>query len=128
MMKVINISHNAFEDDLYSKVKSVKFRPTRNAFQSQLARDVDKITKSRNIFVPADKTTNMYELAVNNYKKLLADNVTSTYQKAETITLGQINTVKSTHQGSQSHCPRLKVGREDRMLPPEPSFHHTERS
>ena len=63
-------------------IKSVKFRPTRNAFQSQLARDVDKIKKSRNIFVPADKTTNMYELAVNNYKKLLADNVTSTYQKA----------------------------------------------
>ena len=107
---------NAFEEDLYSMVKSVKFRPTRNAFQSQLARDIDKIKKSRNIFVPADKTTNMYELAVYNYKKLLTDNVTSTYQKAETSTLGQINTE------AKAIAQDLKLDERIECFPPNQAF------
>ena len=87
---------NPFVENLFFMVKSVKYRPKRNAFQLQLARDVDRIKKSHNIFVPTDKTTNMYKLTVSNYKKLLADSVTSTYQKAETSTLDQINTEAKT--------------------------------
>ena len=64
----------------------------------------------------------MYKLAGSNYKKLLADNVTSTCQKAETSTLDQINTK------AKAIAHELKVGHEDRKLPREPSFHYTEKS
>ena len=46
--------------------------------------DINKIKSSLNVFVPADKTTNMNELTPKEYKKLLRNNVTKTYRKAPT--------------------------------------------
>ena len=39
---------------------------------------------SPNVFLTADKTTHMYELTPNEYKKLLQDNVTKPYKKVPT--------------------------------------------
>ena len=33
------------------------------------------------MFVPVDKTTNLYEMPPNDYKKLLYENITKTYKK-----------------------------------------------
>ena len=38
--------------------------------------DISKIKSSPNFSVPADKTTNMYEMPPDNYKKLLYENIT----------------------------------------------------
>ena len=44
--------------------------------------NINKIKSSSNVFIPADKTTNMYELTPKEYKKLLRNNVTKNYRKA----------------------------------------------
>ena len=44
--------------------------------------DIAKAKVSPNLFIPPDKTTNMYELSPSEYKKLLKDNITKTCKKA----------------------------------------------
>ena len=83
---------NAFENDLYELVKSIQFKKVRNQFQQQLASDVKEIKKSSNMFVSADKTTNLYKLQVPHYRKLLNENITSTYKKTGREPLNHINT------------------------------------
>ena len=72
-------------------VKNIKFINVCNNFQSPLTTDVTKINKSSNLFVPADKSNNLYELSADSYKKLLKENVTASYQKTATSTLDRIN-------------------------------------
>ena len=43
--------------------------------------DISKIKSLLNVFIPADKTTNMYELIPKEYKKTVRNNVTKTYRK-----------------------------------------------
>ena len=72
-------------------VRNIKFRPVRNAFQNQLSQDLKSIRSSQKILVAADKTTNIYKMEVEDYKKMLADNITLSYQKAENKSLDEIN-------------------------------------
>lgn len=72
----------SFERDLYNMAKNIKFRNINDQFQQSLKQDISKINASKKLFIPADKTTNMYELSPEEYNKLLKDNVTKTYQKA----------------------------------------------
>ena len=51
---------NAFENDLYSLVRSIQFTPHQNAFQKQLNRDVRDINNSKDVLVSADKISNIY--------------------------------------------------------------------
>ena len=44
--------------------------------------DIAKVKDSPNLFIPADKTTSMYELSPTEYKKLLKANITKAYKKA----------------------------------------------
>ena len=71
----------AFENDLCELVKFILFKKGRNQFQQQLANDVKEIKKSNNMFVSTDKTTNLSELQVPHYCKLLNQNITGTYKK-----------------------------------------------
>ena len=70
-----------FESDLYQMANSVKFRRVLNSFQAQLAKDINAINRSTTLYVPADKTTNLYKVEVKDYEKLLHNNITTTYQK-----------------------------------------------
>ena len=54
----------------------------RNKFQEELKEDLSKIRKSRNMFVFADKTNNVYEMKSEDHEKLILENITKTYQKA----------------------------------------------
>ena len=78
-----NSALTPFEDDLYALMNSIKFSQHQSEFQQQLSKDRKKIQTSPCIFVPADKTTNVYKVPVNEYKKLLSNNVTANYKKAE---------------------------------------------
>ena len=49
------------------------------------------LNSSQNIIVPADKTTNLYGVEIDNYKKLLRDNITATYQQTEDSKVAKIN-------------------------------------
>ena len=71
-----------FENDLFEIAKTVKFRNRNSKFQNEMKDGINKIKSSLNVFISADKTTNMYELTPKQYKKLLRNNVTKTYRKA----------------------------------------------
>ena len=60
----------------------MKFRESYgSAFQSRLKADLMKISKSKKVIVAADKTRNWYAVEVDDYNKLLTDNVTQEYQQ-----------------------------------------------
>ena len=76
-----------FENDLYDLAKNIEFKPSDeikrcNKFQHQLSQDIKSIKSSNNLFVPADKTTNVYKVKTADYRKLLTSNITKQYKKA----------------------------------------------
>ena len=80
-----------FEKDLLELVKTVKFRNRNDKFQNDMKDDINKIKSSLNVFIPADKTTNMYKLTPKEYKKLLRNNAAKTYRKATPVLKKSIN-------------------------------------
>ena len=80
-----------FEQQLWNLVDSVQFNDHKNHFQKKLSNDINKITKMRNVLVPADKTRNWYETKTEVYNKLVDDNVTKFYKKARTNAVSTIN-------------------------------------
>eukprot|EP00745_Piridium_sociabile_P031112 TRINITY_DN5158_c0_g1_i6.p2 TRINITY_DN5158_c0_g1~~TRINITY_DN5158_c0_g1_i6.p2 ORF type:complete len:159 (+),score=17.52 TRINITY_DN5158_c0_g1_i6:1645-2121(+) len=73
-----------FEDDLYELVTNIEFKENRQSrFQKELRTHVNKIQKSKNLFVLADKTTNIYEMKPEEYRKLLSENITKDYMKTD---------------------------------------------
>ena len=71
--------------------RSVKFKRVNNPFQRQLASDAKMINISESLFVPADKTTNLYKVDSRTYDKLLQDNITASYEKTDPNTAKKIN-------------------------------------
>ena len=71
-----------FEDDLFNIAKSIKYRETKDTFQRKMKEDIRKLKSSKNVYVFADKTTNIYEVPPDEYKKLLKENITKTYRKS----------------------------------------------
>ena len=43
------------------------------------------------LFIPADKTNNLYKLSKDNYNKLLTDNITKSYKKTNTAAINNNN-------------------------------------
>ena len=63
----------------------------RSAFQDKLIRDVKSINSSKKVLVFADKTRNLYEMDKGQYEKMLRENITKTYRKADDKTEENIN-------------------------------------
>eukprot|EP00794_Sanderia_malayensis_P007476 gene7476-biopygen6026 len=80
-----------FENDLLNMVKHIQFRNIHDNFQDQLRKDIQKINRSTKAFIPADKTTNFYELDKNQHDKLLMNSITTTYKKANDNSIHNIN-------------------------------------
>ena len=74
---------NAFEEDLFKMIRDIKFRQVRNSFQQKLLESVKSIRNSKNVIVKADKTRNLYEIAPDDYRKLLRNNITAEYKKSD---------------------------------------------
>ena len=72
---------NAFESDLYDMVRNIKFKRVSSEFQSNLSKEIKLINEDPLLFIPADKTNNLYKLFKDNYNKLLKDNITKSYKK-----------------------------------------------
>ena len=60
----------SFEKDLLDRIKSLKFRNVQDDFQTKMKHNISKIKSSPNVFVFADKATNLYEIPHNDYKQL----------------------------------------------------------
>ena len=80
-----------FEKDLWIMVESTKLENKKSNFQKKLQQEIKEIKKSKSLLIPADKTTNMYQMKTNEYKKLLKDNITSNYRKVDKNTINKIN-------------------------------------
>ena len=70
-----------FENEMYAWLNTIKFSNYRSDFQKKLTQDRKTIQSSKEVFVPADKSTNIYKMSVSNYNKLLHDNITADYKK-----------------------------------------------
>lgn len=68
-----------FEEDLLDLVENIKFRPIQDQFQRKVREDCKKIKDSKNVITPADKTSNLYEIPVPEYKQLIRNQVTKDY-------------------------------------------------
>ena len=71
-----------FEDDLYDVIRSIEFKPVKSQFLKKLKDDVSEIKNSQNMYVFADKTTNIYTMQKEDYGKLLKDNISKAYKKS----------------------------------------------
>ena len=81
----------AFEEDLLKLTSNISFRKVNDPFLNQSNNDMKEIRTSNNVHVFADKSTNVYATAVENYNKLLHENVTKTYKIAEENVTDNIN-------------------------------------
>ena len=81
---------SAFEKDLISVVKDIKFRNARSDFQTTLQEDIRLIHNSKKAMTFADKTSNMYRLTKEKHNKLW-NAITSKYKKTNTKIKDKIN-------------------------------------
>ena len=81
-----------FESDMMKLIENLEFRRTNDEFQEKLKNDIKRIKSSNAVFVPADKTKNLYEMDAGLYNKLLDDNITKHYQAAPDDAYHMVNT------------------------------------
>ena len=83
-----------FEKDLFIVVAFLKFRKLNDSFQEKMKSDISEIKSSPNVFIFADKSSNIYKAALREYKKLLIDNITKSYKKSTDRLEKAINSTK----------------------------------
>ena len=79
-----------FESKITEMIQNIKFKPYNNELQRKLLQDTKTIQANNKILVKADKTTNFYRLENDEYSKMLQNNVTKTYKKADKTAVNQI--------------------------------------
>ena len=73
-----------FENAMYNMIKNIKFNENKPSdFQCKLSNDMKEMKKSNHLYIPADKTTNIYKVSVDQYRQLLHSNITANYKKAD---------------------------------------------
>ena len=105
-----------FETDLLKIIQNIQFRITSSEFLSTLKQDADRIKKLKKLFVSADKTQNFYEVDRDTYKKILMNNITNTYQKADISLPTKIN--KDAKRISKKFSIEQKID----IMPQQQSF------
>ena len=73
-------------------VQNIEFTNVKSNFQMQLSNDVKNIKKNPKLLIPADKSNNLYELTIEEYNKLLIENISKTYKKNSACAINAINT------------------------------------
>ena len=82
-----------FEEGMLDLIRNIKFKDNaKSTFQRKLHADIkNKIKKPNSLLIPADKTTNYYEMNTANYSKLIKENVTKTYKKSSGKIVEKLN-------------------------------------
>ena len=70
---------------------NIQFRSIRNKFFSKLSKDIKSINKTKELLVNADKSTNIYKMSKQDYRKHLRNNITKTYKKSNRNLVNNIN-------------------------------------
>ena len=61
-------------------IKNTEFRKITDVFQSKFQEDIEIIKQSKNVFISADKSTNIYTMEKDDYNRYLRENITKTYK------------------------------------------------
>ena len=96
-----------FESDMYTMIGNIKFKHSQNEFQDQMSNDIKNLKSGGKIIVEADKTSNLYHVTADFYRKLLHENVTKNYKTAPEGTQHNIN--------RRTNIMAEKIGINDRM-------------
>ena len=80
-----------FQNDLMMMIKNIQFKYIKNDFQTKLKEDILNIQKYEKVLIPVDKSRNIYNMEAAYYKKLLYDNITATYKKADQRKINNVN-------------------------------------
>ena len=102
------------EKEFLDMKQNIKFRSVTDTFQ-KLKKNIPKIKQSPNIFVFADKTSNIYQMPEQKQKKLLHD-VTKTYKKAPPKLEISINLEQKTLPSSLTWMIASSVQQEHPLL------------
>ena len=76
---------------MFKLVENLRFKKVINNFQDKLKHDVKKVNLSDKVLVFADKSRNVYELDKTQYEKLLRENITKSYRKADEQSVNSVN-------------------------------------
>ena len=108
---------NGFEQDLYELISKVEFKSSRPShFQCNLAQHVIRMNKSDKIFMLADKTTNIYQIAPASYYKLLTENITKDYEKTSN------DAVKQTSKEAKAIAENLELADRIEVQSTKPAY------
>ena len=98
-----------FEEDMAKLIGNIEFRRPHDSFQSTLQRDAEYIRGSSDIFVPADKTKNIYRMGGAQYERLLQENVTKHYKVAQENAYNNINKEARTIASGLDIADRMDI-------------------
>ena len=99
----------SFEKNMTKMIQSIEFKQVKCRFQNQLKHDIkNSINSTKQLIIPADKTSNFYKLEYNKYNQLLHSNVTKDYKKADS------KVVRDIKAKSQAIAKELKI--DDRVM------------
>ena len=62
-------------------IKNIEFRKITDVLQSKMQEDIKIVKQLKNVFISADKSTNIYATEKDDYKQYLRENITKTYKK-----------------------------------------------
>ena len=107
-----------FEKDVWDMVEQCKFKDkgSESAFQKKMKNEIKEINKSDKLLIPADKTSNMYQVRTQTYNKLLKDNTTRAYKKVDRKEIENIN------KEAKKIAHDLKIGDRVEKMPEKDAF------
>ena len=80
-----------FKSDLLMMMKNIEFRKITDVFQSKLQEDIKIVKQSKNHFISAGKSTNIYTMETDDYNQYLRENILKTYKKTDRGKVRSIN-------------------------------------
>ena len=70
---------------------NIQFRPIPIKFLSKLSKDIKSINKTKELIINADKSTSIYKISKEDYRKHLRNNTTKMYKKSNRKQVNDIN-------------------------------------
>ena len=69
----------------------IEFMNSKNTFQAKMREDIERIKKSRKVWVRSDKSNNIYQVSPHEYERILNAKITESYKLDHCDTITQIN-------------------------------------
>ena len=80
-----------FEEELIGLIQKIEMKNITNPLQKKMKKDIQKIKRSKEIIVEADKTSNLYSIKPEDYSRHLLNNITTEYSKSTPTATNRIN-------------------------------------